>query len=168
MHVRRAGAGPALFLLAALLLIAQPTPHWVELTWTASTGWTPSWDVGTTYNTGDQIGFGASLYQSAADSNIGNQPDLSPDLWTLLDSVNGYKVYRSTVSGGPYTLLASTADVTVNDIDVQFGVTYYYVVTATTTLGTESANSNETAAVIPMDRQAISGGNSIVGGAIKR
>lgn len=41
--------------------------------------------------------------------------------------VTGYKVYRSTISGGYYGLLASLAGLTFTDTAVQAGATYYYV-----------------------------------------
>jgi fibronectin type 3 domain-containing protein len=60
-------------------------------------------------------------------------------------------VYRSTTSGGPYTLLttAPTGGVTFTDNAVQAGVTYFYVVTAVDANGNESAFSNEAAATVP-------------------
>ena len=66
-------------------------------------------------------------------------------------SVVGYHAYRGTTSGGPYTKLTSsaTASPTYTDSTVQSGQTYYYVVTAVASSGTESVNSNETQAIIP-------------------
>jgi hypothetical protein len=72
--------------------------------------------------------------------------------WNPSNSPNvvAYNVYRGTVSGGPYALLtpmnSSTAD---TDSTVQSGTTYYYVVTAVDSAGTESAYSNPTQAAIP-------------------
>jgi fibronectin type 3 domain-containing protein len=65
--------------------------------------------------------------------------------------VIGYKVYRGTQSGGPYALL-STGSInaeTFTDATVTSGQTYFYVVTAMSSAGLESAFSNEVAAVIP-------------------
>ena len=66
-------------------------------------------------------------------------------------SVAGYNVYRSSVSGGPYTKLTETpaAGTTFADSAVQSGQTYYYVVTAVSATNVESAYSNETSAAIP-------------------
>jgi len=66
-------------------------------------------------------------------------------------SVAGYNVYRSSVSGGPYTKLTATpaAGTTFADSAVQSGQTYYYVVTAVSATNIESAYSNETSAAIP-------------------
>jgi fibronectin type 3 domain-containing protein len=65
--------------------------------------------------------------------------------------VSGFEVYRSTSSGGPYTRIN---DVLVNvksyfDATVTAGKTYYYVVTAVSPQGDESARSNEAPAIIP-------------------
>ena len=62
--------------------------------------------------------------------------------------LDGYKVFRSTTSGGPYTkvsaaLLASSA---YTDTGLTNGTTYYYVLTAVDTAGDESPFSNEASA----------------------
>ncbi len=66
-------------------------------------------------------------------------------------SVVGYNVYRGTVSGGPYAQINSALTAGTNDTDttVQSGHTYYYVVTAVDSNGTESVFSNQVQAVIP-------------------
>lgn len=63
--------------------------------------------------------------------------------------VTGYKVYRSTISGGYYALLSSLAGLTFTDMAVQSGATYYYVVAAVNSAGLQSAYSNQVTAVIP-------------------
>jgi fibronectin type 3 domain-containing protein len=67
-------------------------------------------------------------------------------------TVTGYKVYRSNVSGGPYStlqVLTSNTPTTYTDTSsLTEGSTYYYVVTATGP-GGESANSNQASALIP-------------------
>ena len=61
-----------------------------------------------------------------------------------------YNMYRSTISGGYYGLLAGAiAGATYNDQSVQSGTIYYYVVTAVDHLGQESTYSNETRATVP-------------------
>jgi len=61
-----------------------------------------------------------------------------------------YKVYRTTVAGGPYTFLASAgATTTFTDTNVQSGQTYYYVVTAMDSSNKESVFSNQTQALVP-------------------
>jgi len=72
--------------------------------------------------------------------------------WTASTStVSGYNVYRSTVSGGPYTKLNSTlvAATTYTDTTVQSGQTYFYVATAVDSSAVESADSTEVSATIP-------------------
>jgi hypothetical protein len=72
--------------------------------------------------------------------------------WTASTStVSGYNVYRSTVSGGPYTKLTGSpiAATTYMDMSVAAGQTYFYVVTSVDTSGVESANSAEVSALVP-------------------
>jgi len=66
-------------------------------------------------------------------------------------SVSGYNVYRGTTSGGPYTKLNGSSLVTTSysDSTVQSGSTYFYVTTAVSSAGVESAKSNEVRAPIP-------------------
>jgi len=65
--------------------------------------------------------------------------------------VTGYNVYRSTVSGTSYTRINSspTASLKYTDGSVTSGATYYYVVTAVSSTGAESAHSAQVRAVIP-------------------
>jgi hypothetical protein len=66
-------------------------------------------------------------------------------------AVAGYNVYRSQISGGPYTRLDSSvvsAD-SYTDSSVQPGLTYYYVVTSVTSAGMESVDSTQTSATVP-------------------
>ena len=72
--------------------------------------------------------------------------------WTASTTSNvSYKVYRGTVTGGPYTYLSSAGTATTyTDSNVQSGQTYYYVVTALDSSNNESVYSNQSpAAVIP-------------------
>lgn len=63
--------------------------------------------------------------------------------------VTGYDVYRSTVSGGYYGLLANTSSLMYKDTSVQSGLTYYYVVTAINSTNQQSTYSKQATAVIP-------------------
>jgi hypothetical protein len=85
---------------------------------------------------------GASVL-STHEVSISWDPSLSTD-------AAYYRVYRGTVSGGPYSLLASniTAN-TYTDSTVQSGATYYYVTTTVSTDGLESIFSNQFTSVIP-------------------
>jgi IPT/TIG domain len=61
-----------------------------------------------------------------------------------------YRVYRGTVSGGPYSLLATNITAsTYTDSTVQSEATYYYVTTTVSTDGLESIFSNQFKSVIP-------------------
>jgi fibronectin type 3 domain-containing protein len=67
--------------------------------------------------------------------------------WSAVSGATGYSVKRATVSGGPYTTLAS--DLTSpshTDTGLTNGTTYYYVVNAANSGGT-SADSAEVSAV---------------------
>jgi fibronectin type 3 domain-containing protein len=68
--------------------------------------------------------------------------------------VLGYDVYRGTTSGGESsTSLNSTpiSGTSYTDENVTAGETYYYVVTAVAADGvTQSANSNQAAATVPV------------------
>jgi fibronectin type 3 domain-containing protein len=65
--------------------------------------------------------------------------------------VAGYRVYRSSQSGAFYTLLTSTLvpGTSFEDVAIEKGKTYYYVVTAVDSELNESAFSNEVFATIP-------------------
>ena len=87
------------------------------------------------------------LTASASDGTVslGWVVNIEPDL-------DGYNVYRSTMSGGPYGQI-NTPIVTTNaytDNNVTNGTTYYYVVTAVDTSDNESGNSNEYSATPPL------------------
>jgi hypothetical protein len=65
----------------------------------------------------------------------------------------GYNVYRSTVSGGPYTKFSPTLSTTTllfTDTTPVSGKQYFYVVTAVDTGGAESSASSEVAVTIPV------------------
>lgn len=81
------------------------------------------------------------LIASAQDSSIGLA-------WKKSGSsdVTKYNVYRSIKAGGDFQLV-QTSEITTNlsylDSGVEKGITYYYVVTAVSSGGTESGNSNQ-------------------------
>jgi hypothetical protein len=65
--------------------------------------------------------------------------------------VAGYRVYRSLQSGSFYTLITATLvpGTSFEDLAIEKGKTYYYVVTAVDAQLNESAYSNEVFATIP-------------------
>ncbi len=64
--------------------------------------------------------------------------------------VIGYRVYRASKSGGPYTLkFPPVIGTSYVDTNVQAGQTYFYVVTAVDEFGRESIHSNETSVTVP-------------------
>ena len=72
--------------------------------------------------------------------------------WTPSTStVEGYDVFRSEVSGGPYAKLDSSVVMATSfsDTSVQAGKTYYYVVAAVSSAGVESADSAQASATVP-------------------
>lgn len=71
--------------------------------------------------------------------------------WKTSTSANvvGYNVYRGTVSGSYGLLSSMNSAPSYTDTTVQNGQTYFYVVTAVDSAGTESPYSNLAQAVIP-------------------
>ncbi len=65
--------------------------------------------------------------------------------WTTSAGATSYNLKKSTVSGGPYTTLASLSPTNYPDTSVTNGTPYFYVVTAVNASG-ESSNSNEATA----------------------
>jgi hypothetical protein len=79
--------------------------------------------------------------------------------WTAVSGATSYNLKRSTVSGGPYTNLASgITGTSYTDTGLVNNATYYYVVSAVIATG-ESANSAE-AAAIPGGRAVNCGGSA--------
>ncbi len=70
--------------------------------------------------------------------------------WATLREATSYFVKRATVNGGPYNIIANPTTANYTDATAVNGLTYYYVVSATNSVG-ESANSVQvTAAPIAM------------------
>ena len=62
--------------------------------------------------------------------------------WNPAAGATAYQIKRSLTTGGPYALIASTASTTHTDSPLNNGTTYFYVVSASNSVG-ESANSTE-------------------------
>ncbi len=65
--------------------------------------------------------------------------------WAGAATATGYKVKRSTTSGSGYAVIGTVSSPGFTDTAVATGVTYYYVVSATNSIG-ESANSTQVSA----------------------
>jgi len=66
--------------------------------------------------------------------------------WAAVGNATSYKVKRSLVSGGAYTLLTTLTGTSYTDAGLTNGTPYFYIVTALNTVG-ESPNSSEVSAV---------------------
>jgi fibronectin type 3 domain-containing protein len=66
--------------------------------------------------------------------------------WTASSGATSYRVKRASVSGGPYTTIASPTSTSYTDSGLTNGTTYYYVVSAVNS-GGESGNSSQVSAV---------------------
>jgi len=71
--------------------------------------------------------------------------------WSASTNAVGYNIYRSSASGGPYSMINTSLDSTTayTDSTVVSGQTYYYVATAVNSESQESEYSNQATAVIP-------------------
>lgn len=66
--------------------------------------------------------------------------------WSPASGATGYDVERATVSGGPYTVVASVGGTNYTDTTVTKGVTYYYIVSGTNVNGQSDYESMEASA----------------------
>jgi fibronectin type 3 domain-containing protein len=65
--------------------------------------------------------------------------------WTAAPGATSYRVKRSTVSGGPYALVASPSGTSYTNTGLQSGTTYYYVVAAVNAAGEGPSSSQASA-----------------------
>jgi YVTN family beta-propeller protein len=111
------------------------------------------WVVTAISNNGESVDSNeasATLFPPPAPTNLAATPGnyqvaLS---WSPSTGAEGYNLYRSTTSGGPYTLIETSGGTTYTDGNgLVDGTTYYYVVTAANGNG-ESADSGEVGTVL--------------------
>jgi hypothetical protein len=124
-----------------------------------ASGQTASLDVTFSASSTGNVTGGVTIVSNASDSSLtipmsasGVSPAVSLSWSADSSATGGYDVYSSTVSGGPYNLVASTPAGTAaySDNTVQAGLTYYYVVTAINmTTNVQSSYSNQATVVIP-------------------
>jgi hypothetical protein len=85
------------------------------------------------------------VQQPANAVDLNWNPSTSPD-------ITGYNVYRSTISGGPYSKINTgglVGSTTYSDTSVAAGTAYYYVTTSVNSSNQESGYSNQALAVVP-------------------
>lgn len=82
--------------------------------------------------------------------------------WDDSPGATGYQVKRGTTSGGPYTTVASPTANNYTDTGVANCATYYYVVSATNSMGA-STNSSEQIATLGAYSFAVNSGGSAAG-----
>ena len=86
----------------------------------------------------------------------GSQVSLS---WDVSPNATSYNVKRSATSGGPYARIANPATASYSDTGVVNCATYYYVVSATNSVG-ESTNSSQVSATLGTYPFAVNSGGS--------
>ncbi len=70
--------------------------------------------------------------------------------WSPSTSATSYTLFRSSITGGPYTTVASTTATSATDSGLKASTTYYYIVQANNS-GGPSANSTEASATTLSD-----------------
>ena len=109
------------------------------------------------WGTGCKLSSGANTVQSGPTPTPTPTPSVAHSAnvtWNASSStdVQGYKVYRSQTSGGPYSSVSgtlTTSTLAFTDTSVLGGQTYFYVVTSIDVNGLESPPSLEVNATIP-------------------
>jgi rhamnogalacturonan endolyase len=69
--------------------------------------------------------------------------------WPASSGAAGYNIQRATISGGPYTAIASGTATTYTDTGRANGTTYYYVVSGSNTSGTGVNSAEASATPVP-------------------
>ena len=82
--------------------------------------------------------------------------------WNAANGATAYNVKRAMNSGGPYTTIATPTTNSYADTSVSTCTSYYYVVSATNSLG-ESSNSSEAAVTLGTFALAVNSGGGAAG-----
>jgi cellulose 1,4-beta-cellobiosidase len=145
--------------------VAGATSYNIKRSTTSGSGYLTIATVTVTNYTDLAVTVGATYYyvvsaligtSQSANSNEASATPLSPPTgvsatpgdraitlaWAAMSGATSYNVKRATVSGGPYTTIASVTGTTFTDTGLAAGVTYYYVVSAMMGV-VESVNSSE-------------------------
>jgi hypothetical protein len=97
------------------------------------------WNISTTYNAGVRISYSGSTYSSLVSSNIGNQPDISPAFWAIVQNIASSSSYQPILTdfqilitngtearsyaqffpSGEYRLIDMTGTTPMTNIDIQ-------------------------------------------------
>ncbi|HLF95309.1 MAG TPA: LamG domain-containing protein [Planctomycetota bacterium] len=85
------------------------------------------------------------------------QNDLS---WTVSTGATTYLVRRSTVTGGPYTTIATVAGTTYSDVTAAVGTPYFYVISASNAVGERVSNEDSATAQPVPPKTTTSGSNN--------
>ncbi len=115
----------------------------IDGVWQASGTWNASRDPAHFSGTGSLTVTSGPMNVPAGLTFIPGNAQVSLS-WTAIPGAS-YTVKRATVSGGPYTILGTTASASFTDPSAINGQTYYYIVTSTVG-GVESFPSAETSA----------------------
>lgn len=104
-----------------------------------------------------KIVFNSSAQNTPAVANVSGTGGSSSQRRVVLQwksstsSVSGYNIYRSTISGGPYSRINASVNASTSFVDdsVQRGRTYFYVIKAVNSKGWQSRYSNQVKATVP-------------------
>ena len=146
-NVAHSGAGFSVSGLASGQILSPGQAGTLSVTFTPSASGSFNGSITVTSNSSNSPGS-----VSLSGSGVQLVPHRALLTWTpSTSSVVGYQVYTSAVAGGPYTKLTASLVTTPSYTDsaVQSGKAYYYVVTGVSATDSESAYSNEVAALIP-------------------
>ena len=125
--------------------VVNPSPG----TYTLSTTGTPGQHVTATISNASGVVPASGPFVTTVTVAFGHIVSLTWTAPTTSGVTESFKVYKASVSGGPYTLVGPAPAANYQDgAGIASGQTWFYVVTAVTS-GGESGYSNEVKAIIP-------------------